>query len=52
MFVSITKNEYVPAFMLIESQGQENSKTELYAPERDYDELDEGVKIIKEFYKR
>jgi hypothetical protein len=38
--------------MLIESPGQENSKTELYAPERDYNELDEGVKIIKEFYER
>ena len=52
MFVSITKNEYVPAFMLIESPGKENSKTELYAPERDFSELDEGVTIIKEFYER
>ena len=52
LFVEVTGNEYVPAFMLIESPGQENSKTELYAPERDYDELDEGVKIIKEFYER
>lgn len=52
MFVSITKNEYVPAFMLIESPGKENSKTELYVPERDFSELDEGVTIIKEFYER
>jgi hypothetical protein len=38
--------------MLIESPGKENSKTELYAPERDFSELDEGVTIIKEFYER
>jgi hypothetical protein len=38
--------------MLIESPGKENSKTELYAPERDFNELDEGVTIIKEFYER
>ena len=52
MFVSITKNEYVPAFMLIESPGQENSKTELYAPERDYNELTEALDIIKEHRKK
>jgi len=39
----------VPSFMTIESPDSKKPKTKLYAPERDFDELEEGVKIIKEF---
>jgi glutaredoxin len=49
IFVEITKNEYVPSFMTIESPESEKPKVSLFAPERDFDELEDGVKIIKEF---
>ena len=44
-------NEYVPAFMTIETDGVKH-KTNFYAPERDFNEISDGVKIIKEFYDR
>jgi len=49
MFSKAVGNEYVPALMLIENPNK-NPKTNLYAPERDYNELEEAVKIIREFY--
>jgi|TARA_R110000868_G_scaffold144163_2_gene362994 glutaredoxin len=51
MFVEITENEYVPSFMLIENPETE-PVSELYAPERDYDDLEDGVGIIKEWLER
>jgi len=48
MFVEITENEFVPAFMIVESPDTDDHKSYLYAPERDYDEIEEGVSIIKE----
>lgn len=42
-------NDFVPAFMIIESDG-ETHNTKFYAPERDYNEIVDGVKIIKESY--
>jgi glutaredoxin len=51
MFVEITENEYVPAFMLIENPETEPI-SELYAPDRDYDDLEDGVKIIKEWIEK
>jgi hypothetical protein len=51
MFVEITENEYVPAFMLIENP-ETDPISELYAPDRDYDDLEDGVKIIKEWIEK
>ncbi len=51
MFVEITENEYVPAFMLIENP-ETDPISELYAPDRDYDDLEDGVGIIKEWLER
>jgi len=48
LYVEVTENEYVPAFMLIESP-EENPVTELYAPERDFEDINEGFEIIKSF---
>lgn len=48
LFVEVTKNEYVPAFMLIESP-EEDPKTELFAPDRDFQDINEGFEIIKNF---
>jgi len=48
LFVEVTENEYVPAFMLIESPDNE-PVTELFAPDRDFDDINEGFEIIKAF---
>ena len=52
MFVEITENEFVPAFMIVESPDTDDHKSYLYAPDRDYDEIEEGVAIIKEHFKK
>jgi glutaredoxin len=49
MFVEITENEYVPAFMIVESPNDEPN-TLLFAPERDFNEIEDGVKIIREHF--
>lgn len=46
MFTKITENEYVPAFMIIEDD-EVKPTTKLFAPDRDFNTLDEGVEIIK-----
>jgi len=46
VFVEVTKNDYVPALLIIE-EGEDSYKSFLYAPERDYNELTEAVDIIK-----
>ena len=51
MFKEITENDFVPAFMIVESP-EDNPFSHLYAPERDFNELDEGVQIIKEHFKK
>ena len=50
MFVEITENEFVPAFMIVESPDTDDHKSYLFAPERDYNEIEEGVEIIKEHF--
>lgn len=51
MFVEITENEYVPAFMIVESP-ETTPKTYLFAPERDFNEIEEGVNIIREHFSK
>ena len=51
MFVEITENEFVPAFMLIENPDTEPI-SQLFAPDRDYQDLEDGVKIIKEWIEK
>lgn len=46
VFVEATKNDYVPALLIIEEEG-EKVKSFLYAPDRDYEELTDAVTIIK-----
>lgn len=46
MFVEITKNEYVPAFMIIEG-GDES--VEFFAPDRDFEDLKEAISLINKF---
>jgi len=48
LFVEVTGNEYVPAFILIESP-ENDPITELFAPDRDFQDINEGFEIIKNF---
>jgi glutaredoxin len=47
LYVDITENEFIPALLIIESD-EENYESFLYAPDRDYNELNEALDIIKE----
>lgn len=51
LFVQITENDFVPAFMII-NDINDLSLTELYAPERDFEGIDQGIEIIKESLKK
>ena len=46
LFSEITDNDMVPAFLIIEGNEEEH-KSFLYAPERNYNELTEAIDIIK-----
>ena len=50
IFVEVTKNDYVPALLIIEEEG-EKYESFLYAPDRDYEELTEAVDIVKKHLK-
>lgn len=52
MFVEATGNDFVPAFMLIENPESQKPKTGLFAPDRDFEDIEQGLNIIKEFYER
>lgn len=52
LFVEATGSDYVPAFMLIENVDAEKPDSSLYVPERDFNDVEEGLTIIKEFYER
>lgn len=49
LFVELTGNDFVPAFMLIESPESNEPITELFTPDRDFDDINEGFEIIKNF---
>jgi hypothetical protein len=38
--------------MIVESPDGDDHKSYLYAPERDFNEIEEGVSIIKEHFKK
>lgn len=52
LFIEATGNDFVPAFMLIENPESEKPITGLYAPDRDFEDIQQGLNIIKEFYER
>ena len=45
LFVEITQNDCVPAFMIVET---EDESAELFAPDRDFQDISEAVEIIKD----
>ena len=49
-FVEVVGNDYVPALMLVTlDENQEPYNVELLAPERDYNEIYEGVDLVKKY---
>jgi glutaredoxin len=46
LYSEITDNDMIPALLIIEGD-EENHKSFLYAPDRDYNELNEALNIIK-----
>ena len=51
IFVELTGEEYVPSFMLVDEVNSNEPIPTLYAPEKDFDKLEEGIEIIKKFLK-
>jgi glutaredoxin len=50
-FVRVTQNEYVPALMLLTLDDEENaSNVKLLAPDRDYEDIYEGVEMVKTYF--
>jgi hypothetical protein len=48
-FVEATGNEYIPAFMLIEHEGEEVLDVKLMAPDRDFEDIHEALEKVKQF---
>ena len=50
-FVRITENEFVHALMLLTLDEEENaSNVKLLAPDRDYEDIYEGVEMVKTYF--
>ena len=49
MFVELTGKEFVPAFMLVDESETDEPIPMLFAPEEDFNELEEALEIIKKF---
>lgn len=45
LFVEVTGNDFVPAFMIVDT---ETEKAKLFAPDRDFQDINEAVGIIKD----
>jgi glutaredoxin len=49
MFVELTGQDYIPAFMLVDESESDEPIPKLYAPDKDFNDLEEGIEIIKKF---
>lgn len=49
IFVELTGKDYVPAFMLVDESESDEPIPTLYAPDKDFNLLEEGLEIIKNF---
>jgi glutaredoxin len=50
-FVNVTENEYVPSLMLLTLEDEENVKDVVFlAPDRDYQDIYEGVGMVKKYF--
>lgn len=49
LFVEITGNDFVPAFMIVDTETED---AKLFAPERDFQDINEAVGIILENFEK
>lgn len=47
-FSKVVGNDYIPAFLIFESGGEGGENIKMFAPERDYNNHDEAISIIKD----
>lgn len=47
LFVKATNNELIPSLLVIEDVKSKNPKSFLYAPEKNYETLDEALEIVR-----
>lgn len=47
MFVEVTKNEFVPAFMVIEQKESGEVESKCFAPDTNFNTLDEALEVVK-----
>ena len=51
-FVEVTNNEFIPAFMLLTiNENEEATDVTLIAPDRDFQDIYEGVEMVKNYLK-
>lgn len=50
MFKKITENDFVPAFMVMIIENDIPQQSQCFAPDRDFEGIDEGIDIIKEIF--
>ena len=49
-FANVVENEYVPALMLLTLDDKDNaSNVQLLAPDRDFQDIHEGVQLVKNY---
>jgi glutaredoxin len=49
-FTKITENDYIPALMLLTlDENEEASNIQLLAPDRDFNDIYEGVELVKNY---
>jgi len=49
-FAKVVENEYVPALMLLTLDDSDNAhNVKLLAPDRDYQDIFEGVELVKDY---
>ena len=49
-FSKVTENDYVPSLMLLTLDDKDNAtNVKLLAPERDFNDIYEGVKMVKRY---
>lgn len=51
LFSEITKNDMIPAMLIIEG-NDEKYESFMYVPEKDYNELNEAMEIVKNHYSK
>lgn len=47
MYVELTKSEYVPSLLLIETDEANEQKSIFYAADRDFKTINEGLNLVK-----